>query len=82
LQNGRITGLKRIDRRLIGTWKSDASPYTVLGADDSSVALSLIDPALDRQSIVHIHFEGQRYWISLGGFIREYFRRVQARGVR
>ena len=59
--------------------ETDVVPYKVLGADDSSVAIAIANIETGRQSIAHIHFEGRRYWISLGGFMREYFRRVPER---
>jgi hypothetical protein len=50
-------------------------PFTVVAKDESSVAIVTIDPNLGRQ-IVHIHFEGNYYWVCLGN-IREFFKRVK-----
>ena len=50
--------------------------YTVAAKDAWSAALVVFNPIAGKQ-IVHIHFEGDRYWITFGsGRIRECFRRV------
>ncbi len=113
----------QIDRRLIGTWRSDGrrtlkeysfpedstdkdrrrirryfgdlilrytarriysrlrdrkgiTPYTVIAMDSESVAILYWDSLLEEHRIQHIHFEGDRFWISLGDRNREFFRRV------
>ena len=49
--------------------------YSVVARDESSVAIVTVGPILGRQ-IVHIHFDGEYYWVCLGK-IREYFKQVQ-----
>jgi len=54
------------------------SAYKVVAKDKYSVAVVNTNPAAGRQ-IVHIHFEGRRYWVSLGSSgLREFFKRVKA----
>ncbi len=77
-------------RRLFGTlelrytktrcWASlgqdvQVTPYKVVAKDASSAALVFVDALTGAEKISHVHFEGEHYWISLGG-IREYFRRI------
>ena len=51
--------------------------YKVLGKDDDSVVILSVSPTAGKQ-IVHIHFEGSRYWVYLGSSgNREFFRRIQ-----
>lgn len=53
--------------------------YTVVAKDARSVALVMSNPFAGNR-IVHIHFEGDHYWIILGsGRVREFFRRVSAK---
>ena len=53
-----------------------AAPYRVVAKDSSSVAL-VVANAFAGEQIVHIHFEGNHYWIVLGsGRMREFFKRV------
>jgi hypothetical protein len=53
-----------------------ADRYRVVAKDSSSVALVMSNPIAGEQ-IVHVHFEGNRYWIVLGsGRMREFFKRV------
>jgi hypothetical protein len=53
-----------------------ANRYTVVAKDDCSVALVIFNPIAGKQ-IVHIHFEGNHYWITLGsGRMREFFKHV------
>lgn len=69
------------DSRLIGSWRSDAhktNRYTILAKDLPSVALLVSNPIAGKQ-IVHIHFEGCRYWVILGsGRMREFFKRISS----
>jgi hypothetical protein len=47
--------------------------------DSSSVALQVSNPIVVEE-IVHIHFEGNRYWIVLGsGRMREFFKRIPSK---
>jgi len=56
--------------------------YTVAAKDAWSVALVVCNPIAGKQ-IVHIHFEGDRYWITLGsGRMREFFKRVSPKSTR
>jgi hypothetical protein len=50
--------------------------YEVVAADSDSVAIRRWDSLYAEWRIRHIHFEGDRYWISLGRQ-REWFRRVK-----
>jgi hypothetical protein len=53
-----------------------ADRYRVVAKDSSSVAL-VMSNAIAGEQIVHIHFEGNHYWIVLGsGRMREFFKRV------
>jgi hypothetical protein len=55
------------------------SPYTVIAKDASSVVL-VVSNRITGKEIVHIHFEGNYYWVLLGsGRMREFFKRVQVR---
>jgi hypothetical protein len=50
--------------------------YTVVAKDDWRVGLIMFNPIVGKQ-IVHIHFEGNHYSITLGsGRTREFFKRV------
>jgi hypothetical protein len=113
----------RIDKRLIGTWRSDRartlrtftpspgiSPesmrrfkalfgklvirwgrgvyrtdcdglrsvekYTVIASDASSVVIKVRGPLGPEPELRQIFFDGDCYWIALGGGVCEYFRRV------
>ena len=50
--------------------------YEILAADSDSVAIRRWDSLLEEWRIRHIHFEGDRYWISIGRQ-REWFKRVK-----
>jgi hypothetical protein len=54
---------------------TEVSRYVVVARDRSSAALVQLDSITGEQSISHIHFDGDHYWISLGP-IREYFRKT------
>jgi hypothetical protein len=49
--------------------------FSVIAQDESSVAIVTTHPSWGRE-VVHIHFEGEYYWVCVGN-IREYFRRVK-----
>src|SRR5215469_13541805 len=50
--------------------------YVVVAKDAWSAALVVFNPVVGKQ-IVHIHFEGDHYWITFGsGRTREFFKRV------
>lgn len=49
--------------------------YEIIAADSDSVAIRRWDTLLEEWRIRHIHFEGDRYWISIGRQ-REWFKRV------
>jgi len=113
----------RIDKRLIGTWRSDrartlrtftpspsispesvrrfkalfgklvirwgrgvyrtdcdgfrsAEKYTVVASDASSVVIKARGPLGPDPELRQIFFDGDYYWIALGGGVCEYFRRV------
>ncbi len=56
--------------------------YIVVAKDPWSAAVVAFDPIAGKQ-IVHIHFEGAHYWITLGsGRMREFFRRVSPKSTR
>jgi hypothetical protein len=116
--------LPNIDRRLLGTWKSDrrrtfrhfrpkagCSPasfrkfralfgklvirwghgksyaeldghrsvtaYEVVASDSRSVVIRYFDSLAGEDRLRQIHFDGEYYWIALGGGLCEYFRRMQ-----
>jgi hypothetical protein len=50
--------------------------YEVLASDSDSIAISHWDSLLEEKRIRHLHFEGDRYWISIG-HQREWFKRVK-----
>jgi hypothetical protein len=56
--------------------------YTVVAKDPWSAAIVAFNPIAGKQ-IVHIHFEGDHYWITLGsGRMREFFKRVSPKSTR
>jgi len=59
----------------------EVTKYRVLASDGDSVAVLYRVEALGKPRIQHIHFEGSRYWISIGPH-REFFRRVGRRPSR
>ena len=65
---------RRIYSRL-KDWK-DITPYTILAMDSDSVAILYWDSLLEEHRIQHIHFEEDRFWISLGDRNREFFKRL------
>ncbi len=51
--------------------------YEVVASDSVSVVVRSRDFLSDEDRLLHIHFEGDWYWIETSfGNIREYFRRV------
>lgn len=53
--------------------------YRVLAKDSSSVVLLMSNP-IARKQIVHIHFEGSRYWVILGSSgMREFCKRMPSK---
>lgn len=51
--------------------------YSVVAKDAWSAAVVISDPLADKQ-IVHVHFEDDYYWITLGsGRMREFFKRMK-----
>jgi hypothetical protein len=55
------------------------STYKVVAKDDHSVALVTLNPIAGKQ-IVHIHFDGNHYWVPLGSSgLREFFKRLKAK---
>ncbi len=86
--------IHRWERRILKTSMDgeafSSQEYSVLAKDDSSVAVMIAgDPEswLDEKNhILHVRFEGRdRYWIPVlfrPGLSREWFRRVEKRGVR
>jgi hypothetical protein len=55
------------------------SAYKVVAKDDYSVALVTVNPIAGKE-IVHIHFDGNHYWVTLGSSgLREFFKRLKAR---
>src|SRR6266849_1882022 len=56
--------------------------YIVVAKDAWSAAVVAFNPIAGKQ-IVHIHFEGDHYWITLGsGRMREFFKRVSPKSTR
>jgi hypothetical protein len=56
----------------------DVVSYEILGVNDWSVVIATTGAG--SRSMSHLHFAGSRYWISLGGVMREYFRRAPKAG--
>ena len=52
----------------------EVTNYRVLASDADSVAVLYRNGFLGKPGIQHIHFEGRRYWVSIGPH-REFFRR-------
>ena len=50
--------------------------YTVVAADSTSVVVKVPGPLGPERQLQQIHFEGECYWVALGGGLCEYFRRV------
>jgi len=69
--------LRYTRRRLYSDYRGDRQTheYEVLASDAESVAIIYRDLSEREWKILHIHFEGRWYWISLGPQ-REFFRRV------
>ncbi len=62
--------------------KSSVAKYKIIGADCHSVAISynLKLPRSGTMPVIsQIHFEGDYYWINLGGGLREFFKRIKKR---
>jgi hypothetical protein len=58
---------------LDGTRWTDS--YEIVASDDTSVVVRTT--GLDgKPALSQIHFEGDYYWIAVGGFLCEYFRRI------
>jgi len=53
----------------------ETQQFEIVATDSDSVAITLWDSELKEFRIRHIHFEGDRYWISIGRQ-REWFRKV------
>jgi hypothetical protein len=55
------------------------SAYQVVAKDEYSAAMVTFN-SLERKQIVHIHFEGNYFWVYLGSSgLREFFMRVKAK---
>jgi hypothetical protein len=50
--------------------------YEVVARDSTSVVVRYLDSEGGEGRLQQIHFEGDHYWIALGGGLCEYFRRV------
>ena len=76
---GHLT-LKFTRGRLYSQFKGDldVTRYRVLAQDRDSVAILIRDGFLGKPRIQHIHFDGPRYWVSIGPY-REWFKRVRPR---
>lgn len=65
-----------------GVFRSDldgfrtVEKYTVVAADSTSVVVKVPGPLGPERQLQQIHFEGEYYWVALGGGLCEYFRRV------
>ena len=58
--------------------QTSVNRYRVVAKDSWSVAVLVSNPIVGEQ-IVHIHFEGNYYWIVLGsGRMREFFKRLSS----
>ncbi len=79
--------LKALFGRLTVTWEADAFhteldgfagsyPYEVLASDATSVVIAAADAISGERQLRHIHFEGEFYWLPVGGHMTEWFRRV------
>ena len=56
----------------------EVTNYRVLASDADSVAVLYRNWFFGKARIQHIHFEGTRYWVSIGPY-REFFKRVPNR---
>lgn len=54
----------------------ETKQYEVVAADSDSVAVVRWDSLLQEFRIRHIHFQGERYWISIGRQ-REWFKKIK-----
>ena len=79
---GHLT-LRYTKSRLYSDYKGhkEIQKYKIVAVDADSVAITLWDSLLEEWRIRHIHFENDRYWISLGRQ-REWFKRVKKRAVK
>lgn len=69
-------GYRKVETELTGY--RDKGEYKILGVDSDGVVVQIYCKLYEEERLTHIHFEGDRYWISLGnGGLREYFQRVR-----
>ena len=56
-----------------------SSSYEIIGADVDSVALMAYNQLTKQQTIRHVHFEGDNYWVLIGGSgrNREWFKKIK-----
>jgi hypothetical protein len=75
----RYTGSRCYSR--LGDYVS-VNRYTVVAKDEWSAVLVVFIPIAGKH-IIHIHFEGDHYWITLGsGRMREFFKRISHKSTR
>ncbi len=55
----------------------DSVAYEVIARDTSSVVIHYRDCVTETDTIQHIHFEENYYWIAVSGSLIEWFRRVE-----
>jgi hypothetical protein len=61
---------------------ASANRYTIVAKDATSVALVAYHPTVGKR-IIHIHFEGDHYWTTVGsGLLREFFKRANQKKKR
>jgi hypothetical protein len=53
------------------------APYEVVASDSRSVVIRYFDTLVEEDRLRQIHFDGDHYWIAVGGRFCEYFRRVK-----
>lgn len=55
----------------------DSMPYEVVASDAESVVVRYRDVLTDSEVLRQITFDGNFYWIALGGGLCEWFRRIK-----
>jgi hypothetical protein len=68
-------GRKRVYSELDG--HRNSQNYEIIAADSESVVVRYFCDVFKEDRLQQIHFEGEYYWIGLGGHLCEYFRKIK-----
>ena len=67
-------GRTKVYTELDGYANSDI--YEIVASDETSVVIRYTDAITGQKELKQIHFEGDYYWLSLDGYLAEWFRRI------